>query len=133
MATSSSSQTAPVSSPGATLAAPMAAQLIASSPVSVRKTYHNAIPNSTVILATGEVVRFIGHTLTTERKDLQEFLDPIIGKAGITLGSEDAATELMSDAAQAAAQVSAQAQADTAAQAKELAARLAGGGSPIPN
>lgn len=119
MATSPSTQASqPVATPAA-------------SPAPKRKTYHNAIPNSTVILPDGEVVRFIGHTLTTEREDLQQFLDPIVGKAGITLGSEDAVTELMVDATQAAALVSAQAQADTAAQAKELAARLSGSGGPV--
>lgn len=97
------------------------------------KFYHNAVPNSTFIMPDGTVHRFMGHTLSTEDPALQAELDKIVGKAGITAGVEDKPTELTADTKQAADGVSSQAQNDTAAQAKELAARLANGGSPLLN
>lgn len=95
------------------------------------KFYHNAVPNSTFIAPDGTVHRFMGHTLSTDDPALQAELDKIVGKAGITAGVEDKRTELTEDTKLAADGVAQQAQADTAAQAKELAARLAAGGSPI--
>lgn len=97
------------------------------------KFYHNAVPNSTFIMPDGTVHRFMGHTLSTDDPALQAELDKIVGKAGITAGVEDKRTELTEDSQLAADGVAKQALADTAAQAKELAARLAGGGSPLPS
>ncbi len=95
------------------------------------KFYHNAVPNSTFIAPDGTVHRFMGHTLSTDDPSLQAELDKIVGKAGISAGVDPKTTELVADTKVAADGVSAQALNDTAAQAKELAARLAGGGSPI--
>lgn len=97
----------------------------------VVKFYHNAVPNSTFIMPDGTVHRFLGHTLSTDDPALQAELDKIIGKAGIMRGVENKRSELTADTAAAAAGVAQQAQADTAAAAKELAAKLAGGGSPL--